>query len=203
MTLEELRIAIRAETDHDGDTQVTDAQLNERINTDYQNLRRKLLQVAPSLYATEDEEQTLASGESTLAMPLGFERLVRLEKKVNGFWLPVEVSDELTPHYGALNVREEDGVLKLAPAASAAGTWRIVYVPKPDGLVDDEDEAEIPEGLEDILVQLGAAFVRRRLEEDPMPHLMMAKEVWNEQRSALRRRYGRHAVPAMRHVRRW
>lgn len=203
MLLSELRDAARAETDHDSDTQVTDAQLTKRINTDYQNLRRKLIQVAASLYSVEDDAQTLAAGDGDLEMPFDFERLVRLEKQVGDNWFPVEVSDELNPHYGCINVREEDGVLKLAPTSLTAGTWRIVYVPKPDGLVDDDQDVILPEGLEDILIQQAAAFIRRRHDEDPMPHTQQADTVWREQKSALRRRYGRHAQPGLRYVRRW
>lgn len=203
MTLDEIRTAIRAETDHDADTQVTDAQLAAHIDTDYQNLRRKLVQVAPSLYSTEDESQVLVTGESELDMPLDFERLVRLEKQVGEAWMPVEISDELTPHYGTLNVREEDGVLRLAPVSQAAGTWRIIYVAKPDGLTDDDQDVILPEGLEDILIQQGAAFVRRRHDEDPSLHMQLADTVWREQKSALRRRYGKHAVPGVRRVRGW
>lgn len=205
LLLSELHDAIRAETDHDSDTQVTNAQLTERANIDYQNLRRKLIGVAPQIYAVEDDSQTLVTGDSALDMPADFERLVRLEKQVGSsdMWIPVEVSTELDPHYGCLAVREEDGVLKLAPTSLTAGTWRIVYVPKPDGLVDDDQDIILPDGLEDILIQQGAAFVRRRMDEDPSPHLQQADMVWKEQRSALRRRYGRHAQPGLRLVRRW
>ncbi len=203
MTLEELRTTIRAETDHDSDTQVTDDQLDERINLDYQNLRRKLAQVAPQLYSTQDEEQTLASGESELDMPLDFERLVRLEKQVGEAWLAVEVSDELTPHVGGLTVREEDSVLRLAPVSQAAGTWRIIYIAKPDGLADDDQDVILPDGLEDILVHQAAAFVCRRHNEDPTPYMQQADLVWREQKSALRRRYGEHSQPGLRRVRGW
>ena len=203
MTLGEARTAIRAETSHDSDTQVTDAQLDERINTDHSNVRRKIAMVAPQIYTETDHEQTLAAGEDTLEMPLDYERLIRVERQYGTEWYDIEASDELGPHRMPLNVREEANGLKVAPLSQAAGVYRIIYVMEPEGLVDDGDELDVPSGFEDIIVQLGCAFVRRRHEESQSAHLEIADRVWKEQKPLLRKRYGRHAVPGMRQVRRW
>lgn len=203
MNLSEARTNIRSETDHDSDTQVTDDQLDEQINQDYFKLRRRISQLVPSLYTETDEEQTLSGTDDTLDMPADFERLVRLERQYGSDWYPVEISDELTPHLGILNAREEADGIKLAPVSLAPGTYRLIYVMEPQGLDGDTDDIDVPGGCEDIIVQWGAAFVRRRHDEDPSAHMTMADQIWREQKKALLRRYGKHAAPGLRQVRRW
>ena len=208
MTREECRTAVKTATDHDGasDTQVTTAQLNTWIDIEHKLLRRLLAQVAPQLYTAADNSQTISSGTESLTMPSDFERLIRLEIQVGDRWLPIEVSDELSPHIGTLAVREEGGTLKVAPGALTAGTYRIIYVQKPTTLSADSGAGGVllvPDGCEDIIVEKVAARVRERLDEDPTPHLNRAAATWKEQKSALRRRYGKAPQPGMRTTRRW
>ncbi len=200
------RTAIRASTDHDSDTQVTDAQLTAWLDLEYKNLRRVLAQIAPSLYATADSSQVIAAGSTTLALPTNYERLVRLEQQFGSNWFPVLISDELTPHYGELNAREEGAAFQLSPVSLAPGTYRFIYVALPATLVnvtDDSTALAVPSGCEDVILERVAARVRERFDEDPSAHLARADRVWREQKSALRRRYGKHAVPGLRPVRRW
>lgn len=203
MNRSQARVAIRASTDHDDDTQVTDAQLDVWLEQEHKAFRRQLAMVAPTLYATTDDEQELESDDELLTKPVNFEQLIRIEKKYGTEWYPVEASDDLSPHIGGLTFREEGDFFKLAPAALVAGTYRIVHSFAPDDLDDDSDTLEVPPGCEDIILERVCARVRERLDSDPTPHLQRAKRLWDEQRPIIRRRHGKHAKPGLRLVRRW
>jgi hypothetical protein len=209
MTRSEARTAIKAATDHDGasDTQVTTTQLDTWIDLEHKLLRRQLSLIVPTLYTSVDEEQTLTStdeDDDVLSVPSDFERLVRVERQVGTAWHPVPVSDELSPHVGSnITVREEGEELRISPLTSAPGVYRIVYVAIPATMDDDADTLDVPAGCEDIILEKVAARVRIRLDQDPSPHSARAAETWLEQKKALRRRYGKMAVPGLRMTRRW
>ncbi len=208
MNQAEARAAIRASTNQDVVGQVTEAQLDVWMDLEHKALRRKLQLIAPTLYTAVDTAQVITSASPALTLPSDFESLVRIERQVGDDWEPVEITDGLNPHISDLNVREEGGTsLKLAPAALAAGTYRIVYVQKPTVLTltgsGNGSTLAVPQGLEDVILELVCARVRVRFDEDPSPHYARAGQVWAEQKPALRRRYGASPEPGLRLVRRW
>lgn len=208
MNRSDARTLIRANTDHEGvaDTQVTDAQLNAWLDIEHKLLCREVALIAPTLFTAQDEEQELDTGddEGILTIPDDFERLVRVEKQQGPIWYPIIISDELTPHTGSvLTVREEEGEFRLSPVTMVPGVYRIVYVRTPITLDGDSDEFDLPGGCEDIVCERVCARVRVKLDEDPTIHASNADRVWRAQKQALRRRYGKGAVPGIRLTRRW
>ena len=208
MTRTEARTAIRAATDHDADTQVTDAQLNVWIDIFHQLLRRELNLIAPQLYTATAASETIAAGTTALTMPSDYGTLVRVEVQSGSDWYPVPLSDELNVHTGELQVREEGNVLTLAPSSRTAGTYRIVYVKEPATLSAESGTGGVllvPKGCEYIITEAVAACVRNRDNDDPSFHLNngLSGQIWKTQKSALRRRYGKGAAPGLRLTRNW
>jgi hypothetical protein len=79
------------------------------------------------------------------------------------------------------------------------------YVPTP--VVAADYTIVVPPGCELVLVERLNARVRRKFGEDPTPHLQAAKLLWHGepggqpgQKTYVRRRYGKHALPGFRGV---
>lgn len=210
MTLDDAIAAVLASTSHDtddgtSDGQVTEDQITNWLNQRYIQVRRLLTDVAPTLYTVTAPSVTLTTTATTIALPDDYETVARLERQVLAnptTWRPVDVSDHHRPDQGTLNYREEEGVLKLAPAALVPGTYRLIYIASPTLLTEGSQSFELPRGLEDHLVEWVAGRVRTRGEEDGGPHFQLAEKIWNEQKRSLRRRY-QQPVPAMRRVYGW
>ena len=195
MTVTQARTAIRASTNHDADTQVTDAQLDVKIDQEFQRLRRALGAYVPALFESTSAP-TITAGNNTIAKPATFERVRRLERLISGaLYYPVPVVDMLNANQETQLVFYEQGSnLVLMPISRAEGTYRLTFVTKPAAGYTTFD---VPEGCEDVIIERVAAWVRQRHDEDPGYHLRAAAEMWKEQRSVLLRRYGLHPSVAL------
>ena len=206
MNLAEARLAVRTATDLDAtdetDSGVTGVQLNAWIDTEHKKWRRKLAHLAPSAFATTGINQALTVEPFTLTKPDDFDELIRVERFVNPRWFPIEASDELNIDSGPLAFREEAGGFVVGPRPYATGkTFRLIYVPKATDLTADDDEFETPDMFDDCITESVAARVRIRRDDDPNPHLALAKMCWDEQSRLYRRRHGKHGRPGLRIVR--
>ena len=167
--------AVRSATAHDSDTQVTDAQITAELDREYRRVRRWLSSFAPSLYQAE-ASFVVAAGASTIAKPVDFDRVLTLEREMGqGVYVPLAMRPQLHAHSG----RQID----------CAGTYRLTYVQRP---VDGYTAFDIPDGAEDILIQLVAAWARVRHDEDPSYHMQRAEQLKSELRPVLKMRYGAH-----------
>ncbi len=202
MTRAEARTAINSTFEEvSGAPSSTD--LNTWIDLEHKLVLRELAHAAPSSVAAVSSNQTLASGDTELFPPAFMESVIRVERQSGSAWVPVDVSDELTPHIGGLTYREESGALVVSPTQLAPGTYRIVYTVAAATMTADGDLLQVPPGIEDVIIERVAARCRVRLDEDPTPHLQRADAVWKAQLKALKKRYGRHPVPGLRQTRRW
>lgn len=195
-TLSGLQADIRAATDHDSDTQVTDAQLLVWINKEYFRLRRIIGDVAPKLYSAQ-VTFTISSGNTYAIVASDFERIYKLERlNVGSSYDPMVVANELDPEVipdGAVAAFLERGAtLEIYPSTAASASYRLTYTTKPTALASAGDACTVPEGAEEVIVQRVAARVRIRFEEDPSPHQALAAEALAEVRSFIQRRYGAH-----------
>lgn len=208
MTRAEARTAIRASTDHDSDTQVTDAQLNVWIDIFHQLVRREINLIVPQLYSAVASEQTLTGSTESMTMPSDYGGLVRVEQQIGSDWYQVPIADELNPHISTLSVREEANTLKLAPKALAVGVFRVIYLVEPATLSADSGTGGVllvPKGIELVICEAVSAFVRNRDNDDPSFSLSHGPvgALWKMQKTALRRRYGKAATPGLRLTRHW
>lgn len=190
---------IKASTGHDSDDQAPDARINQRIDWEYRRLRRELIKYAPTLYVAVHTEQTLTTSDTTYDLPSDFERIKRFERQYGSIWQPVYTNDGLHIHTSPLSFREEVGAIQVSPTVDAPGTYRLVYWQAPS--LTGDYTILVPEGLEEVIVERVAAWVRVRMEEDPAPHQQMADRIWNSQKGDLMRRYGEHPVGGLKRVR--
>lgn len=199
LTVAQARAAIRASTYHDADTQVTDAQLDIKINQERIRLLRDLQAYLPSLFETQSTI-VISSGSSAFSKPADFERMRRLERQVNGdLFFAVPVAEALNANQSVvISYFEQGSTIQIRPTNSAPGTYRLTYLPISTALVD---LAGVPDGLEDVIIERVAGWVRVRHDEDPAPHWQYSEKLWNDQRSALMRRYGLHPKPGLVRVR--
>jgi hypothetical protein len=167
--------AVRSATAHDADTQVTDTQIAAELDREYRRVRRWLSSFLPELYQ-KVASFTIASPTNALTKPDDFERVTRLEQMFSqGYYQPLTVRAQLHASQGI--------------ARDCSGTYRLTYVARP---VDGYTAYDVPEGAEDILISLVAAWVKQRHEEDPTYFMQRAAQLKDEIRSSLVMRYGAH-----------
>jgi hypothetical protein len=209
MTVAEVLTAIRATTNHGtadaDDSQTTNAMMTAKIDREYKHLRRQLVSAIPELGQLTGSGAITAIATNTIAFPTGYERLIRLERLISGTdYYPLEVADPLNAHQAsALSYVENGGasVWAIYPRENSIGTYRITYVA---GVVSGYTSLTLlPEGLEEVVIERVAAWVRQRHDEDPTYHLTQASRLYKEALSSLRKRYGKHGRSAMVHTGRW
>jgi hypothetical protein len=175
MTIANAILAVRSATAHDSDLQVTDAQITAELDREYRRVRRWLASFVPSLYQAE-ASFVVAAGSSAIAKPVDFDRVLTLEREMGqGVYVPLALRPQLHAHSG----RQID----------CSGTYRLTYVQRP---VDGYTTYDVPDGAEDIMIQIVAAWVRQRHDEDPSFHMQRAEQLKNELRPVLKMRYGAH-----------
>jgi hypothetical protein len=192
-TLTELLADIRAATDHDTDTAVTDAQLTSWINQEYFAVRRVLGDVAPTLY-TAATTFSIVAGNTYTIVAADFSKVRRLERSNGSSYDPMRVASAVDPEGSCdYTFLERSTVLEIYPSNAAVTSYRLNYITKPAKLTAGADVCDVPEGVERVIVEKVAARVRIRLEEDPSPHLQAASAALQEAKSYLQKRYGTHA----------
>lgn len=181
---------IRANTGQDTATpstaRVTDDQIAAWLDLEYPRFRREVTALVPTLYSTTTAEQALTAADPLFDLPADFERVVRFEYEDDDDWYPVNVADPLEPG-GPVGVD---------------GDYRLVYTKRPD--LTGTYTLEVPEGTEEIPILRVCAMVVVRggggAVEDPSFFLSRADQLWREQKSVVRRRYGAHPVSGLRQV---
>src|SRR3954470_13772917 len=118
---------VRSTIGHDTDTQVTDTQINAWIDQVFPDFRREILAVAPSLYTAVAATQQLTTSDPDFDLPADFERVNRFEILSGLRYYGVPVAVTVSADSQGLTYREEAGVLRVAPADSAAGTYKLTY----------------------------------------------------------------------------
>lgn len=177
---------VRSATAHDADQQVTDVQITAELTREYKRVRRWLSSFLPELYQTFIygvlPAGTLADGiTNIITKPDNFERLIRLELQLSqNYWQPLAMRPLL---------HASEGIPR-----DVGGTYRLTYVMRP---LDGDTSYVVPEGCEDIIVNLVAAWVKQRHEEDPSYFVGRAAQLKQELRSDLSMRNGAHARSLM------
>lgn len=183
MNLADLRAAVRAETDNDEDTQITDAQLNTWFWVEYGKVRRRLSARFPELFTVTSDDIVVLSGQSRITKPLNLERLIRIERCYEDRWEAVPHANKVNPHLDTyLGYREHDDYFWLTPADSAPGTYRLIFVTEPETCFPAGD---IPRGFEDVIIQKVVAKAQIRIGGDPSPHITEADTTFRQLAKAL------------------
>lgn len=199
---------VRANTAHDSDTQVTQAQIQAWLDQAYHRLRKLIASVAPSLYSKVSATQVLSTSDPNFDLPSDYDRPLLFEKLETTVWVGVDTVDQTSPDLTIGRGWEEigagltGGVIRVSPASQADGSFRLTYVALPDLTENGGNYTlRVPAGLEELITEAVSARARTRLNEDKDIHLTEVDRLWAQQRTGIRRRYGRHAVSGMRYTR--
>ena len=205
MLVSDVIAQVRPLTNHDVDTQFTDAQLVTLLSPRYLALLRKLIRIMPTFY-TKVASWTLASGntQDVTAAPLSltdFDRVRRIRYQASsgsGGLIPLAVANPVDPEalpYGKFFVFLERGTnIDFYPSTLAAGnTFELSYLVKGVKLATTGDTLNLPDGADYVLAQYLAADIRVRFEEDPAFHFRMGGEAFADLKHDLQDRYGIHS----------
>ncbi len=183
MVLADLYALIRSETGRDTSGSIDNTtHLNPWLEIEYHKVRRMLVAAFPELFLVTSPTTILTSTQLVpkLANFGGLERVERLEGST---WVSVpqgeQFQPELTPY---LSWREEGAFYVIQPAASAPGSYRLVYKSSPPCF----PASDIPAGFIDVVVQRVIAKVQRRTGGDDAPHLKEADATWKSMVRALK-----------------
>lgn len=180
MTVANAIAAVRATTAHDNDQQTTDAQITAWLDREYRRVRRWITSFAPALYQTSTQF-TLTTGQNTITKPVNFDSLRRLEKQWSqGFWQPLAVRPSLSAGEGI--------------AGDVSGLYRLTYSARP---VDGYSAFDLPDGAEDILIEMVSARVNNRHMDETAFNTGLVAELKRELRGTLSIRLGAHSRPML------
>lgn len=175
-----------------GDAQLPAPVLQRKLDSLYRVLRRKLSAEFPSLYEKMTSPIVVAAGATTITKPADCESVRVVERQDGQLWYPLEVAPSLNrDQYGKISFYEMGAILQLAPDSAAPGTYRLIYIATPATTITTYD---VPDGLEEILVEQASAFARQRHNELEFVayHKGEAERIWNDNYMALWSRYGSH-----------
>ena len=169
-----------------GDLQCPSDAILRRLDTAYRRLRHRLSFEFPSLYEAVSSTQTIT--DDTITKPADFEAIRLLQKQNGTSWVTLGVLPSLNREDSLEQAFYELGsVFKVTPASIAPGTYRMFYTV---AVVDGYTSYDVPPGLEDIIVEEVAAWIRQRHDEKPDYHQAEAKRIWSEMYMPLWNRYG-------------
>lgn len=185
-----------------GDAQCPAAAIERRADDEYRTLRRRLSDAFPSIYETVSAETTLTTTTS-IAKPTDCESIRLVERKNGDNWYPIEAAPSSSRSFpDRVSYYERGADLIFTPPSASPGTYRIHYTESPALVITTYD---VPDGLELIIVEMVSAWARQRHNENEQVnyHLAQAKRIWDDNYSALRRRYGSNSQSALKRERRW
>lgn len=183
-----------------GDTACPSDAITRRLDDEYRRLRRRLSAEFPTLYEKLKTPVTVAAGASSFTKETDCETIRVLEKQTGTQnWYPLDVASSLNrDEVGRLSFYEVGTTIYLIPPEAAPGTYRYFYLATPAATVTTYD---VPDGLEGIIVEETAAWARVRHDEDPTPHKLNARQIWDEAYFGLYNRYGSHGQSGLNQTR--
>ena len=184
VTLLELRTRVRERADMVYSQFVSDAELNRYINESAQELYDLLVQANVDYYSTL-ESFTIAPSANTHTLPDDFYKIRTLDIDLGGRFCPVWPynvqergywQDAVISRIAApVLYRVVGGTLELVPSLSAAGSYRLTYVPLLEPMVDDTDEFNGFNGFETYII-VDAAIKAKDKEESSVTVLTKQKD---------------------------
>jgi hypothetical protein len=178
--------AAREETDQVGSNQGgDDAAFIAFLQREYPKLRRRLSKVAPDWF-TIQAEGTLTSDPINSVDK--WSQVRRVQFQAGDRWVTVPPAD---PNFlgdpARICYRVIGGNLEILPETLSLEvlTFRVEYIPD-HALPGADSDLDLPPGAEELLVQLLARRIRRKLDQSETPHIARYKEVWDETVSSLK-----------------
>lgn len=186
---------VRAVTDHDTDTQVTDAQILSWMDPILQALQRQCADLAPDLFTAVSDDFAIAAGASSqdlasaplsLGDVLGKIRSVERKQSATVYYAIPQYHVLVGTMAASLSWRQlGETTILFRPPLAAPGTYRVQYLLKCPPLALVSTAFSVPHGADSVIVERLAAKVRMRFEEDPTPHVNAANQAWKDLRAWL------------------
>lgn len=201
LTVAQAITAIRTSSNHDDDDQTDTAQITAKLDLLYKQLLRRLKAFVPNLFESVTTPTIASSASPQFAKPANTESVQKVERLISGTqYDAIEAGDPLNyRNTSVLNWYEQAGNIIISPAELAVGGYRVTALL---GVVAGYTSLTlVPEGMEDILIEQCAAFVRQRHDESPAVHMEEATRIWKEQIPPLIRRHGAHPRPGLSRLR--
>ena len=160
-TLATLRTRVRQRADMVDSDFISDSELLTYINESYAELYDLLVATYEDYY-TEETSLSLSDGSGTIPLPADFYKLRALDKDLGGQWVTVYKFDFNARNAQPTGIREpylrdtyyrivrQD--LKLAPEATADGSYRLWYIPEFTALSAESDTVDVPAGFDEYIV---------------------------------------------------
>ncbi len=170
-TLEALRTKIRWQAETDSARTDSD-RLNEIINLAYASAWDTIIATYEDYASTFSDEFTLTGGPDgnteDIDEDAGFYKLRAVQRKIGTRWsdpLPTFELDEMgcAPE---LSYRLMDSTLYFEPAENCAGTYRYLYVYKPEPLADGDELRDLNGAVEMFVIAACVALIHERDEDD-------------------------------------
>jgi len=172
-----------------GDTACPSSAITSRLDAEYRRLRRRVAAEFPTIYEKTSTSETLTTGVY-LTRPTDCEIIRVLEKQSGNSWVPISVAPSLNRNeWGSISFYVQGEKVYIVPTSVAPGTYRFHYTEEP---ASGYTSMYLPAGLEDIVIEETAAWARVRHEEDPAPHKMAARQLWDDAYMGLWQAYGSH-----------
>lgn len=184
-SLTQLLAGVRAATDPDVTTPITDTQITDWLNEDIRELWAILAPFSRDWFTAVSANLTIAAGASTynLASITDFLALRGVDRdagtnnwqKLRPWRFPAR------SRIGSISYRVTQKTLRIEPRELAPGTYRVWYIPVPTDLPvgTPATTIDLPLGGDKYVIQGAAARVRARMEEDPSPHLALQASALN------------------------
>lgn len=196
-SLSSLRTRVRARADMKNSSFVEDDELNQYINSSYQELYDILVASFEDYYTLPAVAFTIASGVNYYTLPSDFYKLRGVDGNLDGsnyYTLqPFNFADRnnFNQNLGVLNAAQYQNQyrivgdrLYLTPEDNASGTYRLWYIPKATTLANDTDTLDGVNGWEEYIV-VDAARKCLAKEESDTSFLVQEKEMLRQRISAM------------------
>jgi len=188
-TLSSLRTRVRARADMKNSNFVEDSELNQYINSSYQELYDLLVASFEDYYTAAPTSFTIASGSNTYTLPADFYKLRGVDFSSDGSnyytMMPFDFANRnnLNNNVGVLALSQYQNQYRIVgdkiyitPEDNAAGSYRIWYVPRATVLTVDASTLDGINGWEEYVV-VDAARKCLAKEESDTSFLVQEKEM--------------------------
>lgn len=176
-TLLQLRTRTRERANMENSTFVSDSELSRYINYSINDLRDKMIIKTGEEYFADIEAYTLVDGQEEYTLPTDFYKIISVQVLADDqLWFPLkrfeyaEQNEYARPLYSRvadLRYRIRGDKLIINPSTNLARrNLRLIYVPIPPELVNDNDTLQGFNGWDEYVVLLSAIKCLQKEEQD-------------------------------------
>lgn len=185
VTLLELRTRVRQAANMERSKFCSDTEIDGYINNSYKAFHNLIVTKFEDYYVADPYTFTIASGESSVALPADFLKLIAVDKSQGGRWRALKPfmynkRNQQGYRYNRLpdvGYRVFGSDLIFAPEDDAPGDYRLIYIPRATAMSADTDSIDGVNGWEEWIVLDAAIKCLRKEESDTTDLKIERKEI--------------------------